>query len=90
MHKLSGLDCLGTMVHNNLDWIPDRIVLVFNRFSVFCFQLNMDRVCYRCRVDIVSSLLSPLLLRFWPCYTFFAQVAAATASLYRPVCLGDV
>jgi len=90
MHKLSGLDCFGAMVHNNFDWIQGRIVFVFNWFSVFCFQLNMALVCYRVWVDIISSLLSPLLLRFWPCHTFLAQVAAAAASLYRPVCLGDV
>ncbi len=90
MHKLSGLDCFGTMVHNNFDWIQNRIVLVFNWFFVFCFQLNMDRICYQFWVDIISSLLSPLLLRFWPGYAFFAQVAAAAASLHRPVCLGVI
>ena len=90
MHKLSGLDCFGAMVHNNFDWIQGRLVLVFNWFSVFCFQLNVDRVCYRFWMDIVSTLLSPLLLCFWPCHTFFAQVAAIAASIYSPVCLGGI
>jgi hypothetical protein len=90
MHKLSGLGCFDTMVHNNFDWIQGRIVFVFNGFSIFCFQLNMDLVCYRFWLDIVKSLFSTLFLRFWPCHTFFAQAAAVAASLYRPVCLGDV
>ena len=90
MHKLSGLDCFGAMVHNNFDWIQDRFVFVFNRFSVFCFQLNMAPVCYIFWMDIVKSLFSALFLRFWPCCTFFAQAAAASVSLCRPVCLGDL
>ena len=90
MHKLSGLDCLGAMVFNNFNRIQGRIVFVFHWFSVFCFQLNMDRICYRCWMDIVRSLLSPLLLRFWSCHTFFTQVAAIAASLYRPVCMGSI
>jgi len=89
MYKLSSLDCFGTMAHNNFNWLQDRFVFVFNRFSVFCFQLNMAMVCYRFWMDIVSSFLSPLLLRVWPCHTFIAQEAAAAVSLYRPVCVGD-
>jgi hypothetical protein len=90
MHKFSGLDCFGAMVHNNIDWIQNRFVFVFNWFYVFCLQLNMALVCYRLWVGIISSLFSGLLLRFWPCHTFFTQVAAAAASLYRPICLGNI
>ena len=90
MYKLSGMDCFGTLVYNNFNWIQDRIVFVFSWFSVLCFQFNMALVCYRFWLDIVSSLFSALFLRFWPCHTFFAQAAAAAASLYRPVCLGSI
>ena len=90
MYKLSGLDCFGAMVHNNIDRIQDWPIFVFDRFSIFCFQLNMAMVCYRFWMDIASSLHSPLLLRFWPCNTFFVQAATVTASLHRPVCLGRI